>query len=441
MTKGFVGNMNSIKKFINVLSVVGLLSVSMVTPAAADSDTIQVKLNRQLVKDNTLHLLLEDVGVIAKAYQISLEINGNVKLDSLNFSNTKSDVAATYKYHKNGNTVDIYVTSKESLLNENDDLDIGLLAVTGTVGESFDVIPIKKSLKIVTVANTEVSLDEVVLTGGTDFTVSGKPDGGTTGKPDGGTDGKPESPVEVPVKNPNKLEGALRFGDLTSSYRAYKEISYLSVGKIVQGDKGRFMPDKQVTRAEAAAMIGRTLQLEGAKRKTIFKDVGASSFASGYIQSAVESGIISGYPDGTFRPNKIVNRGEMAIMISRAFDYKYDKTTNGAGEALMKNGISQGMTDGSFGSSLKLIRADMAVFLARAIDADLRVGNPTITFEGEKSVNVDRLTVRTGPSNDYSKASQLEENAKVSVGYEVGEWTLIKTGKGVIGFVPNSSLK
>lgn len=413
--------MNSIKKFINVLSVVGLLSVSTVTPAAADSGTIQVKLNRQLVKDNTLHLLLEDVGIIAKAYQISLKINGNVKLDSLNFSNTKSDVAATYDYHENGNTVDIYVTSKESLLNENDDLDIGLLAVTGTVGESFDVIPIKNSLKIVTVANTEVVVDEVVLTGG--------------------TDGKPESPVEVPVKNPNKLEGALRFGDLTSSYRAYKEISYLSVGKIVQGDKGRFMPDKQVTRAEAAAMIGRTLQLEGAKRKTIFKDVGASSFASGYIQSAVESGIISGYPDGTFRPNKIVNRGEMAIMISRAFDYKYDNTTNGAGEVLRKNGISQGIADGSFGSSLKLIRADMAVFLARAIDADLRVGNPTITFEGEKSVNVDRLTVRTGPSNDYSKASQLEKNAKVSVGYEVGEWTLIKTGKGVIGFVPNSSLK
>ena len=233
----------------------------------------------------------------------------------------------------------------------------------------------------------------------------------------------------------------MNFKDVTPAYRAYNEISYLSVGKVILGDQGNFMPSRQVTRAEAAAMIGRVLQLDGEKRSTIFKDVGVNNFASGFIQSAVDSGIISGYGDGTFRPNGIVTRGEMAIMISRAFGYDFGGTTAGAGEALMKRGISQGISDGTFGADQKLIRADFAVFLARAIDSELRIGKPAITFEGEKTVAVDELIVRTGPSNDYSKASELRKNAKVSTGYEVGKWTVVKTEKGVIGFVPNEALQ
>ena len=418
--------MKSVKKFVNVLSVVGLLSVAAgVTASAANTD--EVKLNRKLVKENTLQLYLEDVNALAKAYQISLKINGNVKLDTIKMANSaNSDIQTNYVYHEDSNEIDVYVTSTASLLDENDDIDIGTLSVKGTAGESFNVVPVENSLKIVTEANKEHVLNGVEATGSSDFIVS---------------DANNDHLEQVPAEKPNKLEGALTFKDLTSSYRAYEEISYLSVGKIVVGDQSNhFIPNRQVTRAEAAAMIGRALQLDGEKRSTVFKDVGVNNFASGFIQSAVDSGIISGYGDGTFRPDEIVTRGEMAIMISRAFGYDFEGTT-GAGEALMKRGISQGISDGTFGADQKLIRADFAVFLARAIDSELRIGKPTITFEGEKTVAVDELIVRTGPSNDYSKASELRKNAKVSTGYEVGKWTVVKTEKGVIGFVPNEALK
>ncbi|OAH55713.1 hypothetical protein AWH48_03275 [Domibacillus aminovorans] len=63
-----------------------------------------------------------------------------------------------------------------------------------------------------------------------------------------------------------------------------------------------------------------TMQLDGGRTSTVFTDVKAAHGASGYIQSAFESGIIQGFPDGSFKPNEKVIRGQMAIFLSRAFD-------------------------------------------------------------------------------------------------------------------------
>ncbi|MGG3448770.1 S-layer homology domain-containing protein [Domibacillus aminovorans] len=71
--------------------------------------------------------------------------------------------------------------------------------------------------------------------------------------------------------------------------------------------------EDKVTRAAAAVMIGRALKLDGVKRKTAFEDVNATNFASGSIDSAVKSGIISGYPDHTFKPGEAVTRGQLVI--------------------------------------------------------------------------------------------------------------------------------
>lgn len=176
----------------------------------------------------------------------------------------------------------------------------------------------------------------------------------------------------------NNPETTILFKDISSQHRAYKEITFLAQKDITAGDtKGYFNPNQQVTRAEAAAMIGRALHLDGTKRTTSFKDVSANMFASGYIQSAVDNKILSGYKNGTFKPVEKITRGEMALMISRAFDFDYGNTTAGAEKALISKGISQGMEDGTFGTNLSIIRADFAVFLARAIDENLRISNPT----------------------------------------------------------------
>ncbi len=234
-----------------------------------------------------------------------------------------------------------------------------------------------------------------------------------------------------------KAAGA--FQDVSASYRAYKEISYLAQGEIVSGSlTGYFYPDKIVTRGEAAAMIGRSLNLNGTKRSTQFSDVGSQYFASGYIQSAVEAKVLSGYKDGTFKPDKPVNRGEMAVLISKAFKYEFGGTLSGAANALMARGISQGMADGTFGTDKEIIRADFSVFLARAINYKLRL-TPVVSFDMERTVTVDALNVRTGPSTLYPRIGALSKGTKVEVAYAVGSWAFIKSGN-IEGLVHTSYL-
>jgi N-acetylmuramoyl-L-alanine amidase len=218
------------------------------------------------------------------------------------------------------------------------------------------------------------------------------------------------------------------FKDVSTGHRAYKEISYLAEGEIVSGSlTGYFYPDKIVTRGEAAAMIGRSLNLNGTKRSTQFSDVGSQYFASGYIQSAVEANVLSGYKDGTFKPDKPVNRGEMAVLISKAFKYNFGGTLSGAANALITRGISQGMADGTFGTDKDIIRADFSVFLARAINYKLRL-TPVVSYDMERTVTVDSLNVRTGPSTLYPRTGALSKGTKVEVAYAVGSWAFIKSG-------------
>ncbi|MDX1702520.1 MAG: S8 family serine peptidase, partial [Melioribacteraceae bacterium] len=86
-------------------------------------------------------------------------------------------------------------------------------------------------------------------------------------------------------------------------------VAYLSNNKFIFGHlDGSFKPDQLISRAEAVALLGRVYGLNGEQKRTNFSDVSASSFASGYIQSALDEGLLTGFPDNTFRPNQSVTR-------------------------------------------------------------------------------------------------------------------------------------
>jgi N-acetylmuramoyl-L-alanine amidase len=221
-------------------------------------------------------------------------------------------------------------------------------------------------------------------------------------------------------------EAAVSFLDVDSTHRAYPEISYLAGGNIINGTGGYFNPNKEVTRAEAATMLGRALNLNGTKRATMFKDVDYGSFASGYIQSAVEKNIISGYQDGTFRPEQPVKRGEMAILINRAFGYGGNDSITSA-NALLAKGIAQGVSQNDFGYELKIKRADFSIFLARAVNYKYRI-NSQVNFGGDLEIKADTLNVRTGPSTNFAVVTELPVGENVEASYRVGDWVFIRSG-------------
>lgn len=81
-----------------------------------------------------------------------------------------------------------------------------------------------------------------------------------------------------------------------------------------------FVPDKAINRADFAEYLVRALGLyrENTKLESKFKDVNASSSSALAIQIASEYGIISGYSDGTFKPDGLVTREEAMTMYQKA---------------------------------------------------------------------------------------------------------------------------
>ncbi len=224
------------------------------------------------------------------------------------------------------------------------------------------------------------------------------------------------------------------FTDVGNTHRANAEIYYLYSGEIVNGKSStQFAPDEVVTRGEAAAMIGRALSLSGERTGTEFSDVGSGNFASGYIQAAADRGIIFGYPNNTFRASQPVNRGEMAIMLSRAFAYGAD-SLRVATQVLMEKGISDGKEDGTFGEKESIKRADFAVFLARSVLQDLRT-KPGQQFVEEYFVDATALNFRMGPTTNFASVAQLSPNDKVKAAYPIGNWYFVQDSAGRKGFV------
>ena len=88
-------------------------------------------------------------------------------------------------------------------------------------------------------------------------------------------------------------------------------------------DSEDFKAEKNVTRAEFASMIVRALNLEASAKSlatvpTGFKDVPTNLWANGYIAVAKQQGIINGYPNGTFQPNRQISYQDMATMLTIA---------------------------------------------------------------------------------------------------------------------------
>lgn len=73
--------------------------------------------------------------------------------------------------------------------------------------------------------------------------------------------------------------------------------------------------DKAITRGEAVALMD--IFLNGTSSNSYFSDVNNNTKFASSIRKAYSSGIIEGYPDGTFRPNATITRAEMATILGR----------------------------------------------------------------------------------------------------------------------------
>lgn len=115
------------------------------------------------------------------------------------------------------------------------------------------------------------------------------------------------------------------FSDVPKSYWAANYIGYMQQFGIVTGySDGSFRPDAPVTRAEFAAIASRFEKLtEGSKS---FTDVPNTYWAARYINFAATRGWVTGYSDGTFKPENPITRAEVAAVTCRLLERSADQS-------------------------------------------------------------------------------------------------------------------
>jgi len=92
----------------------------------------------------------------------------------------------------------------------------------------------------------------------------------------------------------------------------------VELGFVTGYSDGTFRPNASVTRLQFATLLARALLLKESSQPRFTDSEQIPEWASGAVNAAVGAGLIKGYADGTFRGEQPINRAEMAVMIVRA---------------------------------------------------------------------------------------------------------------------------
>lgn len=114
----------------------------------------------------------------------------------------------------------------------------------------------------------------------------------------------------------NKLAQGASFPDVQGHW-ARSFIEGLAARNIISGyPDGSFRPDQSVTRAEFAAILRKAFRKEAVRGEMNFTDIPANFWGITAIQEAYKTGFLSGYPDGSFRPEQKISRLETLVSLA-----------------------------------------------------------------------------------------------------------------------------
>lgn len=111
--------------------------------------------------------------------------------------------------------------------------------------------------------------------------------------------------------------GPVAFKDVPANYWAKAYIEALASQNIIAGfPDGSFKPNDPVTRAQFATIVTKALTPATKRAAIKFKDVASNFWANAAIQSAYQSEFVSGYPDGTFKPQQQIPRVQALVALA-----------------------------------------------------------------------------------------------------------------------------
>ncbi len=186
-------------------------------------------------------------------------------------------------------------------------------------------------------------------------------------------------------------DSELPFKDVGKKKWFYDEVKFVYENGLMQGTSTTlFEPDTKLTRAMFVTILGRLADAEQ-KETDRFSDIKKKTWYTGYVGWAVDAGIVNGYEDGTFLPDKALSREEMAACIARYINYmdismprestapstfadakKIGKWAREYVEILRRAGIANGDQYKKYNPKADITRAEMATVIMNIIDAEAK---------------------------------------------------------------------
>lgn len=141
---------------------------------------------------------------------------------------------------------------------------------------------------------------------------------------------------------------------------------------------GTFGPEKSITRAEMATLLFRTSEKTANKAYLTYTDVASTHWAQEAIEQVTKMSLMEGYADGSFKAEQAITRAEIAVILSRwssnslssgeSFPDVKGHWAQTAIEQLKATGIISGYADGTFRPEQTLKRAEVVVMINRLLD-------------------------------------------------------------------------
>ena len=239
---------------------------------------------------------------------------------------------------------------------------------------------------------------------------------------------QPEQPkVEIPDDD--------AFGLNTTDHFAY----------IVGYGNGQVRPQNAITRAEVATIFFRLLtddvREENFTSTNKYTDVAAGAWYNNAVSTLSAMGIITGYPDGTFRPNAYITRAEFAAIAAR-FDADGDKTLAAFSDianhwakdeisVAYNNGWVDGYPDGTFGPQRNITRAETVTLVNRVLNRKPETEDDLLPDMTTWTDNADKkawyyLAIQEATNSHYYKYKENSEYEKWTELRETRDWTQLE---------------
>jgi arabinan endo-1,5-alpha-L-arabinosidase len=208
---------------------------------------------------------------------------------------------------------------------------------------------------------------------------------------------------------------------------AEKDFNIWQDKQLIEGyGDGIFKPDQAISRGEFITLINRVFRFTEVQEVS-FSDISASNAVYKEIEKAIAVGYITGYSDGTIRPNGSITRQEAAVILFRAFRLKRSASHESAltdlaelpswskvaVDTLVKEGYIDGYKDKTFKPTKKITRAE-ALRLVNNISGEILTeeGNYTDVITHNMVINKANITL---------KDTQIEGNLYLTEGIAEGD--------------------